>query len=218
MIKDIVTDVEKLSIRSDECDVRKQGQEIHSAVLDLKDTMEHLHLPILSAIQIGIPLRILMININGDYKALCNPMITQASGFSISRESDPCFGDDNYIVPRCNNVTVNYLNPIGKPDQKQLLGIGAYLLQQAIDHLEGVFISDIGMKIDDDFDSASEDEKAQVLKLYLDSINVKYTDLINEINNDPEQKKLNDAINYMRARDSGEIEVEPIYEEREDDK
>lgn len=213
MIKDIITKIDEIEYRSDECDVRKESQAIRAAVVDLKDTMVQNKLPELSAPQIGIPVRVIMLNIDGSYKALCNPLITKASGFSISREVDPCFPGKAFLVPRCTNVTVNYMNPLGKPESRTLLGYGAYLLQQGVDHLEGILLSDVGMEVDEDFDNASEDEKAEIIKLLLDSLNVKYTEIQKDIENDPEAKKLQDAIRFIQARESGQIQIEQVTEE-----
>lgn len=207
MIKEIITDVNKLLDRSDECDVRKNSHVVRATVLDLKDTMIENKFACLAAPQIGIPTRVIMMNIGGQYKALCNPMITSATGFTLNREADHCMPGRQFIVPRYNNVTVHYLTPLGTTDSKKLMGMAAFLLEQAIDHLEGIVPEEIGMEIDEDFDKSTEDEKAEVIKFFLDSLNVKYNDLQKQIEEDPEAKKLNDAIKFIQAKERGEIET-----------
>lgn len=221
MIKEIITDVEKLMIRSDECDVRKNSKAVRATVIDLKETMKEKSLPALCGPQIGIPMRVIMLNIDGSYKALCNPFISNADGFTLSRESDPCFPDKQFIVPRYNKVTVQYTNPLGKIESKVLLGLGAYLLQQCVDHLEGILVEEIGMEVDEEFDNASEDEKAEVIKFFMESLDIRYKDLQEEIEADPEAKKLNDAIKFMQAKERGEIEfgdTVTIVKEKEEEK
>lgn len=215
MIKEIITNLDEITYRSDECDVRKHAKAVRATVIDLKDTMKSLKLPALCGPQIGIPIRVIVLNIDGHHKALCNPLITQADGFTLSRESDPCFPDKQFIVPRYNRVTVQYLNPLGKPESKQLIGLGAYLLQQAVDHLEGIVVDEIGMEVDSDFDSATEDEKAEVIKYFLESLDIRYNELQKEIEEDPEAKKLNDAIKFMKAVNSGDVQLEAVEEKIE---
>lgn len=209
MIKEIITDVNKLLDRSDECDVRKNSNVVRATVVDLKDTMIANDIACLAAPQIGIPIRVVMMNIDGHYKALCNPFITEANpkGFTLHREADVCMPGRQFIVTRYHDITVHYLNPLGQPEAKKLIGMAAFLLEQAIDHLEGILPEEIGMEIDEDFDKATEDERAELVKYFLDSLNVKYTDLQKQIEEDPEAKKLNDAVRFMEARDRGEIEM-----------
>lgn len=221
MIREIITDVEKLSVRSDECDVRKKSNVIRQIIIDLKDTMKEKGLLNLAGIQIEAPTRVLVMNIQDNYKALCQPYISDVSGFTLSRETDPSIPDKTFIVPRYNKVTVHYLNPLGKPESKTLLGLAAYLLQQSVDHLEGILISDFGLEIDDDFDQAIEEEKEAIIKCYLDSIDVRTKDLEKAVEEDPEAKKVNDAIAFMRAKQEGKVMTEPYtvkVEEGEEDK
>lgn len=219
MVREIITDIENLTYRSDECDIRKNSKAIRGTVVDLKETMKQNNLPALCGPQIGIPIRVIVLNIDGRYKALCNPFITEANGFTLAREADPCFPGKQFIVPRYNKIVVNYLNPLGKIESKQLIGLGAYLLQQCVDHLEGIVVDEIGMEVDEDFDNATEDERAQVIKYFMESLDIRYQDLQKEIEEDPEAKKLSDAIKFMQASQRGEIEFdEPLTVVKEIDR
>ena len=74
---DIITDVEKLSIRADEVDVRKDNKEIREITVSLKNAVREYNLLSLAAPQIGIDKRIFVINFNGDIRAFINPIIAQ---------------------------------------------------------------------------------------------------------------------------------------------
>ena len=42
-----------------------------------------------------------------------------------------------------------------------------------MDHLDGLLLSDIGLEIDDAFESASQEEKDEVINWYLDTLDLK---------------------------------------------
>ena len=86
MKRDIITDYEMLSERSDEVNTRKEGDLFRAIVLDLKDTLLEEEYPALSAIQIGIPKRVFTINFNKRRKVFVNPFITKCEQFTFNRE------------------------------------------------------------------------------------------------------------------------------------
>ena len=97
MIKEIITDYDALSERSDEINTRKEGDAFRAIVLDLKDTLIDKNIPALSAIQIGIPKRVFTINFNKRRKAFVNPFITNCEQFTFSRETSPCYLEENLL-------------------------------------------------------------------------------------------------------------------------
>ena len=185
-VRDIVLDEEQLGIRSEEIDPRKDSKLLKSIVLDLKFTIRDKiakgeTILGMCAPQIGFQKRIVVLNFNGDLRAYVNPMITKAEGLSFNKETIPNIPGKNYLVPRYNNIEVSYQTATGKLGFNNFVGVASHIMQQQVDLLEGVLISDIGFEIDEDFENASEEERERVMELFLDSIDVRRSELEKEI-------------------------------------
>lgn len=216
MIKEIITDYDVLSERSDEINTRKEGDAFRAIVLDLKDTLIDKNIPALSAIQIGIPKRVFTINFNKRRKAFVNPFITNCEQFTFSRETSPCLPGREFIVPRYGKIQATYQDPLGKIQTANFVGASAFIFQQMVDSLEGILLSDIGLEIDESFDAATEDEKAELLKAYAESLDVRVKDLKDEIQNDPKLQKMDEGIKFLAAVQKGEVKTEK-YELTDED-
>ena len=84
MIKDIVTDLEKLSERCEEIDIRKENNEMREIIVNLKETLrQHKDGVGLAAPQIGYNKRIFVINFKGDIRTFINPIISKAEGLTL---------------------------------------------------------------------------------------------------------------------------------------
>ena len=81
--------------------------------------------------------------------------------------------------------------------------------------MDGILISDIGLEIDEDWDKATEEEREEILNLYLDSLDIKQKDLDNEIENTPELKEMSDAIDFMTSIYKGETQLEQVKKTEE---
>ena len=213
--KQIVTDEAQLGERCDEIDVRKDNKLVQEIVLALKGTInEHKDKCLgLAANQIGYNKRIFCINFNGDVRTFINPMISEVKGFELSREGCMSFPDKEYIRPRHNQITVMYQTPLGKTECRKLLGKAAIVFQHELDHLDGLTIADIGLEITPEFDNADEQEKEQVIKMYLDSLDLKQKDIDNEIENNEHLKQTRDAINFMTDVATGKVQLEKYEKE-----
>lgn len=208
-VREIITDAQTLSERSLEVDVKKDNDEVRQIVLELKDTLRaHKNGVGLSAPQIGKNKRIFVINFNGDIRTFINPIITQVKGMALNREGCLSLPDKEYIVPRFNEINVMYQTPLAKTESKKFLGLAAYIFQHELDHLEGIILSDIGLEVGSEFDNATEEEKAQIINMYLESLDLKKKDLDKEIEENPELKKTKDAIDFMTKVQKGEVKVE----------
>lgn len=208
MKRDIVTDIDALSERSDEVNTRKEGDVFRAIILDLKDTLLEEEYPALSAIQIGIPKRVFTINFNKRRKVYVNPFITKCEQFMFSREKSPCLPDREFIVPRYGKIEATYQDPLGKIQSAKFVGASAFIFQQMVDSLEGVLPCDIGLEIDDDWDKASDDEKAELLKAFAESLDLKVKELNEEIQKDPKLKEMDDGIKFLAALQKGEVKTE----------
>ena len=209
-MNEIITDLEKLSERSDEIDVAKQGKLVQETNIKLKTIIKEQGLTALSAPAIGIAYRIFVIKFGDKLKCFINPMIQKAEGLELSREKCSSIPDKEFIRPRNNKIHVIYSTPLGKIESVMLAGKAATVFQHEMDHLDGLLISDVGLEIDKDFDEATEEERLEVINMYLDSLDIKRKEIEKAIENTPELKQLSDAIDFMEAVQTGKVDIEHI--------
>lgn len=215
-VKELVSDYEKLSERCDEFDLTKNNKDVQNIVLCLKNTIRaHDGMLGLSANQIGFNRRIICLNFNNDLRTFINPIITRVDGFELSRETCHSIPDKTFIRTRNSKVWVTYQTPLGKIESVELSGVAARIMQHHIDHLDGLLLSDVSLEIGGDFDNATEEERNQVIEMYLDSLDLVAKQFESDVENDPEGKQLADAIKFMNSVNAGEtiIESMPLTDE-----
>lgn len=218
-MREIITDPEQLSGWAREVALPKEGAEARQINLELKNIVREKGLTSLSAPAIGIDRRMFVINFNGDIKCFINPVIVSRSGIGLARETCTSIPDKTFIRPRNQEIVVNYMTPLGQIMSQKFLGKAAIVFQHEIDHLEGLLLSDVGLEIDEDFDKASDKEREQVIKAYIDSLDMKEKELNKEIAEDKDLSEMNEAIEFMRAVQKGEVKIEgvPIKRDTEED-
>lgn len=207
---EITNDFDILSYRCDEVDIRKENAIIREIILNLKKVIREKNLVSLAAPQLSYTKRIFCINFSGDIRTFINPIISNVKGFELNKETCSSIPDKTYIRPRHNDITVIYQTPLGKTESKKIVGVAAKVFQHAIDHLDGLLISDVGLEIDEQFDKASEKEQAEIIKMYMDSLDIKQKEINTEIQSNEELKKMSDAIEFISKVQSGEVKIEPI--------
>ena len=205
MIKEIITNEEKLSVVSDEVDIRKQGNIVREIVLNLKDTIRKHNLTGLSAIQIGEDKRVFVINFNGTLKSFVNPMISSVKGIEVRKETCSSIPEKKFIITRYNRIQIIYQTPLGEVKSTELVGMSAMVFQHLVDHLDGILVSDHGLEIDNDFENASDEEKSEVIKLYLDSLDIKQKQLEKEITEDEDLSAMKYSLDLREKIAKGEI-------------
>lgn len=216
-MKEIIKDIDKLSNRADEVDIRKQNELVRNTIIQLKEVIRDKSLVYLTAPQIDIPIRVFVINFNGSLKSFVNPVISETNGFEFSREV--CYSLDNeYIRPRANNISVIYQTPLGKVESRKMLGKAAMVFQHCIDHLDGLLLCDVGLEITPEFDNASDEEKEELIKLYMDSLDIKRKELEKEIEGDKDLKQLSDAIDFLESVKKGETDALIVENKKEEKK
>ena len=184
----------------------------------LKNAVREHNLLSLSANQIGFDKRIFVINFNGTIRTFVNPVITQVKGFELSRETCSSIPDKTFIRPRHNDIQVMYQTPLGKIESKRFMGAAAKVFQHEMDHLDGLLLSDIGLEIDELFDKATDEERQEVINMYIDSLDIKQKEIDKEIEDDEELKKISDGIDFMTKVQKGEVQIENIpYEKNKDE-
>ena len=217
-VVDIVVDEDALAVRSDEINVKAFGNQLSETILMLKNTIRANNLASLSAIQIGRPERVFCINFNGDIRSFVNPAIIEADGIEISKETCVSIPGKEFIRLRNSTVTVAYQTPLGKMESRKMVGLAARICQHEIDHLDGILLTDVGLEIDEDFEHATEDERREVIKAYIDSLDVKLKAVQEDIEKDEDAKKLHSAIDFMEKVQKGEVKLENVPVEKKQEK
>ena len=158
MVREIVTYPDKrINITSP--DVRTFDAALASVIEDLKDTMEAHHVDAMAAIQIAIPMAVVVIKReDGSYLELVNPRIIRKQGSTISTEKTLYFPDTEHTVPRYEKITVIYQDRHGAQHSLKAEGAFAMLLQRKIDY---VFGGTLANRMDQKHRSGMEKELAQ---------------------------------------------------------
>ncbi len=119
--------------------VKKVDAQIKKLLADMKDTLYDAHGVGLAAPQVGVGLRICVIDDGHGYEEYINPVIVQASE-ETEDLSEGCLSIPGYVglVERAKEVVVEYENAKGKKKRKKASGLLAQALQHEIDHLDGI--------------------------------------------------------------------------------
>lgn len=204
-VKTIITDDLALSEWCVEIDTRKEGKLLQEIILALKATMRANDLVSLTAPQIGYNRRVLCMRFGkNDYRTFVNPLIENNTGFQFARETCSSIPGKTFVMPRFNKVKLYFTTPLGKVESTTLTGMSAWKFQHCMDHLNGMLSSDIGLEIDELFDNAPEDERAEVLRMYAESLDVRQKELEAEIAQDKNLSDINDAAKFIASVRSGE--------------
>jgi peptide deformylase len=153
MIREVITYPNKL-LRLKSEDVKQFDSELHTLLDDMYDTMIHQGGVGLAAIQIAIPLNVLIINIpnkediqdKNDLIEAINPIITHKDGTQVFTEgclSVPGFSED---VTRAQHIVVEYYDRDGNKKVMEAEGFLAVAWQHEMEHLAGhLFIENLSI-------------------------------------------------------------------------
>lgn len=204
-VKNIITDEAALGEWCVEIDTRKEGKLLQEIVLALKATMKANDLISLTAPQIGYNKRVLCMRFGkNDYRTFINPLIENNTNFQFARETCSSIPGKTFVMPRFNNVKLYFTTPLGKVESTKLSGMSAWKFQHCMDHLNGMLSSDIGLEIDELFDDATDEERAEVLRMYAEALDIRQKDLEAEIANNKELSDIDDAAKFIASVKSGE--------------
>ena len=139
---DIIKDIDKLRQKSKKTSIK----EVNFLYLDsrLRSMMTRYKGLGLSAIQIGIPLRVFTLQLNdGKIETFINPKITkQYEEKTFVDEGCLSFPNRSVNTTRSNFVHIEYLNAVGASRQAVLQGLEAVVFQHELDHLNGIVMFD----------------------------------------------------------------------------
>lgn len=217
MVFDIITDLNALSERCDEIDPQKENSQIRKIVSGLKDTIKANGLLSLSAPQIGFKKRVFVIKYGEDaLHAYINPVVTNVVGLDVQRETCPSLPNKTFLMPRNVEIYITYQTPLGDIKNEHLVGLASRVFLHEFDHLEGVNISDIGLELDDDFDDLSEEDRLEIIREYLESLDIREKQIKDEIENSPILKQISDGVKFMESVKKGETKVSAVTVSDED--
>lgn len=216
-LKDIITiekleDEIKLGERSVEIDTKIQAAELRDIVKNIKAVMRDKNIRSLSAPALGYQRRIFCLDYSDlEIKTYVNPVIAQAKGLQLSIETCTSIPGKRYMRPRNNDIMVIYQTPTGKIEQRQLIGLAAIVFQHEMDHLDGILLNDVGIEVADDYEDWPDNLKENFAKDYLDSLDLLNKEIQQEIANDEDLKKIEDATEFITKVYEGEVKLEPSY-------
>ncbi|MEO6582037.1 MAG: peptide deformylase [Sphingomicrobium sp.] len=133
--------------------VTEVNAEVRALIKDMFETMYDAPGIGLAAIQVGVPIRVLVMDLQepeeedgepvSDPRVFINPEIIQSSDDEVSYLEGCLSVPDQYAeVDRPDHIRARWLDEHGKPHEEQLDGLLAVCLQHEMDHLEGVLFID----------------------------------------------------------------------------
>ena len=122
--------------------VPEMTQEVRDVLADMWDTMTANHCVGLSAPQIGVSLRLFVINAGGIVIRGANPEVLTEGTPVEDMEGSPCIPGIQRPVRRPRKITVRYLDESGEVIRCELKGIAARAFLHEKDHHEGVLFID----------------------------------------------------------------------------
>lgn len=214
----IETNREKLSDRSEEVDLSNKEvlDNISHLVADIKDTLRvHDNMIALSAPQLGSKVRVFCVKFaDNDIRTFVNPIITKIEGKYLSIE--PCVTLDNkeFMVQRPERILLGYQTPTGqfKSDIEFKSPVSG-IIDQMIDTLDGILFfkyEQQGIEIDDEYYKASPEEKEELHKWYKEEYLPRKLDELKALEDDPEIKKMTDAVSFMTKLANNEISLSKV--------
>ncbi len=128
-------------LRSPAADVDAITEEVRAIWADMIDTMEAMPGYGLAAVQIGVPLRLAVVDCSearGQAVRMANPEVLHASIQPREHEeASPNLPGVSAVISRPRAVTVRFLNAEGVVEERDFVGLWATSVQHQIDHLAG---------------------------------------------------------------------------------
>ncbi len=125
-----------------------KSEEIRRLISDMKETVGPVGGIGLAAPQIGLSVRIIVINLEDKKMALINPVITRFSWRKeISEEGCLSVPGKFGLVKRSKVIKIKAFNEDGKEIKFKAKGLFARVIQHEIDHLDGILFIDRTKKI-----------------------------------------------------------------------
>ena len=128
-------------LRQPAADVPEVTDAVRALWADMIDTMDAMPGYGLAAVQIGVALRLAVVDCSdtrGQAVRMANPEVLHASGqFREHEEASPNLPFVSAVIRRPRAVTVRFLNDQGVMEDRDFIGLWATSVQHQIDHLAG---------------------------------------------------------------------------------
>jgi peptide deformylase len=128
-------------LRTKAADVAEITDEVRAIWADMIDTMDAMPGYGLAAVQIGIPLRLAVVDCSearGQAVRMANPEVLHASvQLREHEEASPNLPGVSAVISRPRAVTVRFLNAEGQIEDRDFVNLWATSVQHQIDHLAG---------------------------------------------------------------------------------
>ena len=151
-IKTILTEPDKI-LRQKSIEVETVGKNEQKIMNDMLETMYHANGIGLAAIQIGVPKRIIVMDIskseeNKNPLYFVNPVIRSKNSENSTYE-EGCLSVPNFFaeIDRAKECEVEYLDYKGEKKLLKAKGLLATCIQHEMDHLEGILFIDYLSKL-----------------------------------------------------------------------
>lgn len=216
----IVTNWENFSERVDEITSQTPYEYVKKTVHNLKrELYDNRDLIALCAPQIGENLRLFVVKHGKQdkdrFKVFLNPMLVSSEGLHLSREWNPSFPDKQFIVPRNDKIHVAYQITDGHITSETFTGAYAEIVQQMIDMLDGISLIELSnfggaliLENEEEiaaWDNSTDEEKTQILDLFVQKLKSNSDKFQKEIKEDPELSTINKTIDFMSGLLDGSI-------------
>ncbi len=123
-------------------EVKVVDAEVRRLLDDMAMTMYAANGVGLAASQVGLDIRIIVIDTGKGLLKLVNPKITKSEGHSVFEEGCLSVPDVTVKIKRPAKLVVSALNDSGRPELIKAEGLLAHAFGQEIDHLNGKLIID----------------------------------------------------------------------------
>ncbi len=128
-------------LRTSAADVAAITDEVRAIWADMVEVMEAMPGYGLAAVQIGVPLRLAVVDCStarGQVVRMANPEVLHASGQMREHdEASPNLPGVSAVISRPRAVSVRFLNADGKVEERDFVDLWATSVQHQIDHLAG---------------------------------------------------------------------------------
>jgi len=158
-------------LRQQSAKVGTVDQKINKLVRDMTDTMFEVEGVGIAAIQIGVPLQVMVVRAMRDAEdeettrtmVLINPTVTQVSP-KLEEDFDGCLSVPGYwgLTDRSVFMRVGYQNRFGRWINGRFEGYLARVVQHEIDHLRGILYTDHISDPEKFYEVVEEDEPSVV--------------------------------------------------------
>ena len=202
MIKELNYELDLYNERADEFDI-KENKEL---ITDLIDTLKAQNDKVwLCANEIGENKRAIAVKFGDDVKVFSNPVYQVRDNFELVREK---YRDKEYIIPRYKDITLCYQDEEGEVKATKFNEDASPFLSQAMDCLDGIHTDDYGLEVIPEFDKATDEEREQLLSMYINSLkDLEYT-LDKDLSSDEETKGVWKEFKFNKALVNGEVQLE----------